>query len=852
MFSLGKQSDTESGDTAQKSRFRRFPLDQLPLLLAILSLPFALTSFIWIEVWKGVASRAVDGSGHYALAQIYSQSIFPDSFGWTQAYFAGMSFPNFYPPLFFWCVGLIDRTHLVSFATAFKLVVVVPMVLMPVALWAIAWFHGGKNRLFALSAALSCATIYTMGEIFQPNTGLDMSSTILDGFYTQPLGFFLLLVWILIYLLPRQTVFQFVLTAVLLALTVLANFFNAITAILFVLSVLAWDVVKWFRESNGTNRKNLSRTFFLHLLSPVIALGLTAFWIVPMVNTYQYLVTRPLIRSLTELVTTPSLAWYALAVIGFALWGRSPIGRIGPYLTACLLLLVALIFSGSLAPTWFPLQVFRFFSTSNFLLSLPVGISVSYVVKLYLEKVSPRTSVKKGNNSDDRRKRIVFGAFVVIMIVSLSWAMSTKRLTQAHAFYTAENFQRIASVLQFARQHNEGFYLVEVLPSRVANGLARTDSLALNAYLGSQGNRTVSIVYREASPNSSFFNAELNAFSAYRENFGVSSVLMDDLDFIDQPLAQHIERLRFMGVRYLVIATQEMKDRLANEPAIVGRVDIDGWTIFDLGQNILPPARVLKFLPALVVSDFTVKLRTENQYDFVRLAEEQFNDAWFDVLLVRSPNRKLDRLGNIDNFGALILDRYQCDDEELAFAELKRFASIRPLILLSSESSLFKRIQASISEFPKAIVIERPIEPAGKIVEAVEPINHYNSNSVRGVWKAIRSELEKTKTPVEPLGIEAFQDSRSVLLKPSSVTTKAEVPVLLAQTYHPKWVRDDGANIYAATPFYTLTFLNRETRLNFERGRYDRIAAGISVLIFSGFVLLILIRVPHRKRHRPN
>src|SRR5215203_2337094 len=89
--------------------------------LGVISLvPVALTSFIWLQVIGGVASRAIDGSGHYASAQIYDQSIFPETFGWTNAYFAGMSFPNFYPPLFFWIVSFLHHTHLFSFPTAFK------------------------------------------------------------------------------------------------------------------------------------------------------------------------------------------------------------------------------------------------------------------------------------------------------------------------------------------------------------------------------------------------------------------------------------------------------------------------------------------------------------------------------------------------------------------------------------------------------------------------------------------------------------------------------------------------------------------------------------------------------------
>src|SRR5512145_2110484 len=92
------------------------------VLSLIVLLPVALTSFIWLEVIRGVSARAIDGSGHFAIAQIYEQQIFPDTFGWTKAYFAGMPFPNFYPPLFFWLVSLLHHAGF-SFGAAFKLVI---------------------------------------------------------------------------------------------------------------------------------------------------------------------------------------------------------------------------------------------------------------------------------------------------------------------------------------------------------------------------------------------------------------------------------------------------------------------------------------------------------------------------------------------------------------------------------------------------------------------------------------------------------------------------------------------------------------------------------------------------------
>jgi hypothetical protein len=804
-------------------------------LAVITLLPIAFTSFIWLQVVHGVTSRAIDGSGHFAVAQIYDQSIFPETFGWTNAYFSGMPFPNFYPPLFFWLVSLLHHTHLFSFATAFKLVIALPLIVLPLATWAIAYFHTEKNSKVAFGAAIASATLYTLGEIFQPNTGLDMSSTLLDGFYTQPLGFVLLLLWMLVYLLPQHVVWRFALSAVLLALTVLANFFNAITATIFIVSVLAYDLWCLFRATNTSERRKLRNTLLLHFASPWLALALTAFWMAPMLSSYEYLVTRPLIRPLGDLVTPPVWCWYFLAAVGAIVWLRRPFGRLAPYLITCLILLLSLVFAGSFAPTWFPLQVFRFFSTVNSLVCVPIGISIAYAVDLYLGK-KPRSELRITTG-----KAIAFSVITLVALIALAIAMSSKRLTQAFAFYTPETVGFIAPVLEFGKSHRDGRYLVEVLPSRTPSGPVRADSLALNAYLGSQGNETISIVYREASPNSSFFNAELNAFSPYKENFGISSTLMDDKDFINQPLSQHLKRLEFIGVRYLVIGTAEMKQRLAREPGLT-RHEVGAWTIFQLQGEPFRYARALQYRPALVVSDFTVKLRRQDQYDFVRLAEEQFNDTWFDVLLVRAPERKLDLIRDLDKFGALIVERYAFQDENNAFARLKEFAHTRPLILISSESPLFVRIKSALNEFPRAVVIERIPETMSDWVEAVEPSHSYDSSSIRSVWRAVRAVLDKEK--VRFAGDVQAQVEKNLVRLNSS---EKNVPVVIAQTYNPKWVRNDREAVYAATPFFTVTFIDQPTQLLFERSRLDRIALWISLFAFVGIVGLVGFSLRNRR-----
>jgi hypothetical protein len=805
------------------------------ILILITLLPVALTSFVWLEVIHGVASRAIDGSGHFAMAQIYDQSIFPDTFGWTNAYFAGMPFPNFYPPLFFWLVSLLHHTGLLSLGTAFKVVLAVPLIFMPLAFWIVAYVHSGRNQQIAHCTAIACAVLYSLGQVFQPNTGLDISSTLLDGFYTQPLGFVLLLFWILVYLSPRQSPRKAAAAAILLGLTVLANFFNAITAVIFIGSVLVYDAVGLIKPTALDQRRQPRRNLLWHSVSPLLAAGLCAFWLVPMIGSYDYLVTRPLIQPLRVIMTTPLWCWYVLAAIGAGIWWRTRRDQLGPFFLACLILLLALIFSGTFAPAWFPLQVFRFFSMVNFLFCVPVGISLAYVVQLYQNWIDRLRSSAPAQSPG--KKQIVFVAISAVWVVGLAFGMSSKKLTKAFAFYTPETLPRITGPLNFAKDHKDGRYLVEVLPSFASSGLVRSDSLALNAYLGAQGNQVISIVYREASPNSAFFNAELNAFSPYRENFGISSALLSDLDFINQPLSQHLKRLRFMGVRYLIIGSPQMKQRLQTEPDIVAAHNIDDWTVFELHEPGASLMRPLAYRPALVVGDFTVKMRRKNQYDFMRLTEEEFNDAWFDVLLVRANEKRIDLLPELDQFGALILETYDYKEEDKAFTKLKDFSQTRALILLSSEAPLFKRLKSALNQFPHATVIERTPEDSSDWVRAQQPSEHYNASSIRNRWKAMREVLDREKVPVVSSAIKGHVTGEQLYFAPETAT--APIPVLIAQTFHPDWVRDDNQPLYAATPFFTFGFFDQSPNINFQRTRYDRWALWCS----AGALVLVVVLV---------
>lgn len=810
--------DGACGDSGFGKVWRLYPVALVTIF------PVALLSNFWLEIWNGVRSRATDGSGHWGISQIFNANIFPDTFGWTNAYFGGMPFPNFYPPLFHWLVGLLNWSGLFSHESAFKLVLVAPVLMMPAAVWVLTRrLSRGSDRVATMSAC-ACVLLLVSMHIQTSTCGLDYSSTFVAGFYTQPLGFVLLLAWFCAYARAGRSRLLATLSCALLALTILANFFNAITGALLILSTLALDFLS-LRSANGeAARRIASGRLRVHLLTPLVALALCLFWLVPMFGTYEFFVTRPLVIPLGRLITPWLWCWYVVAAVGVALWIRKAGGVARAYLLTLLLLAVAVVFASTVAPSWFPLQAFRFLSTLNFMLAVPVGLALDAALRFFNIKV--------------RRPRSAWGVArhvcVVFFAIFASGIIQSSHPTGGFAFYAPEENERLESVLGFAREHREGRYAVEVLD--VNNNSLHADSPALNAYLGAQGNETLGVVYREASPNSIFFNALINSFSEGKDSFGISSVVADDLDFAAQPLSRQLERARWLGVRYFVVESDAAKERLARVTTLNARHDFDHWSIFEISGDVPQRARVLAYRPALVVSGFSVKSRRRDDFDFIRLAEEQFNEGWFDVLLARSPERKIDELAGLENFGALVLDTYDCGDEARAFALMRDFAQHRALVLLASDAPLFRRIRASISEFPHAHIIERTIdEPSGERIESFQPSFHYEQSPIRRVWRKVRAALEEEKVAVsvEASTVTTQLGPNKMRFTPDAANDPQDLPLLISTTYSPNWRAEEGNQVYAATPFFMLTFSRGPVQIV-----YGRSARDIAGLWASGFTLL--------------
>src|SRR5690349_5026389 len=80
--------------------------------LVFCSTPLLRTARFFQSYFGPYLIRSWDGAAHLAASSVYDRTTFPETFGWTNAWLAGMPLPNFYPPLFYWLVAALHHVGL--------------------------------------------------------------------------------------------------------------------------------------------------------------------------------------------------------------------------------------------------------------------------------------------------------------------------------------------------------------------------------------------------------------------------------------------------------------------------------------------------------------------------------------------------------------------------------------------------------------------------------------------------------------------------------------------------------------------------------------------------------------------
>jgi hypothetical protein len=104
-----------------------------------------------------------------------------------------------------------------------------------------------------------------------------------------------------------------------------------------------------------------------------------------------------------------------------------------------------------------------------------------------------------------------------------------------------------------------------------------------------------------------------------------------------------------------------------------------------------------------------------------------------------------------------------------------------------------------------------------------------------------RNEISLTPGEPNPDGTRAGLTSGVMLdgMTRGENESAEDLPVLVSTTYSPDWRAREGNRIYAATPFFMLTFLKQPTHLVFARNAADIVvlwASGVSLLSLCAYV----------------
>jgi uncharacterized membrane protein len=222
-----------------------------------------------------------DGSTYVTVGQYYAENIFPSVYGWIPNWFAGMPFPQFYPPLFFILTAFLYKIFFFfEYITIFKYTAILLQILVP-GLLALLTFSTTKNIYATWSAGLISLFAVSNENIMDGSYGITIHSTIMDGFVAQLLGFILLILLLYHFLKIEDSVKSRYLAGIFLCGVFLSNVHVVPVAGIYFLITFIVKTVKYFKP---LQIKKIKNQFILYFLSGSLPLLIASFWYFPLLK----------------------------------------------------------------------------------------------------------------------------------------------------------------------------------------------------------------------------------------------------------------------------------------------------------------------------------------------------------------------------------------------------------------------------------------------------------------------------------------------------------------------------------------------------------------------------------------
>ncbi|MCC2630382.1 MAG: hypothetical protein K0S38_191 [Candidatus Paceibacter sp.] len=715
-----------------------------------------------------------DTQGHVELGKYFAKHIFPSVWGWAPNWFAGMPFPQFYPPFFYIVVATASKVLPFSYETVFRLVVLFLTLVIPTLMALVATRFTRHRASWWVAALVTVVLLLTPFGKYN-NLGISLTSSFVVGLVAHLLAFDLMLLWIWAFFGSFTSRWAYYLSILFLALT-------ALTSIHVLVAVFVIYILNFCLRSD-TRKKFLK----YYVLPGILAVGLTSFWLIPMLSVYSMMPGQSLgLRSgigaanLWVVIKTwwPTALFFVVAgVIAIKKRDRS----MWILIMSAVLLLVPFFAKFDALFQRLPFHTYRILPFLYFL----GAIFAAYVFDTISTKVHHPT-------------RYFVGA-TVILVFCMAWAPHAYTYTR-NGFYTNYSTEQAFEIAEYMKD-KQGMYAVEAINT------GRQLNYLIENMAGPQLRSNYSI-FVESSLSSLFLVPFRSNISVQgRELLSVHSLLNNASNIHPKDGAVLAARAKVLGVQYVIIKSADTKKIIDTSSSFVREKSFGTWDVYRVKDPVydstIPP-----FKPVLVFADLDVKGTESRSLDYFFLQEKIFINNMLDLTIARS-NTRLDDPTDLNRFNSAVVTNYTYHSREKAKTLLVEYAKDHELILVASVDPLYAELKQSFSGLPQAHVtfIEYDNSLQGKPLQ----------DALLKVADDVIARLNTTKiaqVATSTVSVAIDSDHISARLLP---TQEMSIPVKINVSYFPSWKRTDGEPVYLVTPSYMMTFIKDSSELRFTK-----------------------------------
>ncbi|HTK33392.1 MAG TPA: hypothetical protein VL335_02500 [Candidatus Paceibacterota bacterium] len=768
--------------------------------------------------WSSPFIQGWDGQGHASIGEYYSDHIFPSTWGWVSQWYAGMPFPQFYPPLFYFVMAIFHHIlPFISYITTFKAFVIILQLSLPAALTFFVAHRKKSVSALWFTGIFSVLLTSSHYDIFG-GYGMNTMSTFHTGMIAQLLGFVFLIAWLHYFLQIEQNIRARYLSILFLFLTFLANAHNDIVTFLIFVTIFLHSFVplivkmikkeEWYKKEHWLHALKLFLLYFLCGAIPLIA---TSFWTVPLLYTYTYFVTGSLFSgpSVSSLLMSVWLLPFIAMIVFFV--HKKIKNRDALILMTSILLVVALTYLPNIYHLAIPTHINRWFGVVIFMLPIVCGLIYDDFLLIIDRFIKHRI--------------LIFILGIIIIFVGTG----SYRIENSNGFYfnyDKDHFDQIVSYIQ-SNKKDLGITAVESVEVTDTPKMFIYDSI-----FGQYGDGAATFVLRESSINSLFMTPIRNSISLDHESWGLVSFLVFNDHFLKQNITDDLDRAEKAGIQSFFVRSKYTKDLLNSDQRISLKATFGNWQLFAFKTKTVR-AEIFSYKPIVFYGNLTFKDRWNTDYDWNRLQEELLFWNKKKIILSYASNQLLDTSTDLYLASTTVITSYHYIDEITAARKLISYSKTNHLILVAERDPLFFKIKDIYlsSSTTKKYNITLVDHLSNGIIDD-DPLE----NQLGTVFANMEhNDLYPYTTDIH---IKDTHISDSRIQVELSGTSTVPLPILVKTSYFPAWQRADNEPIYLGSSAFMLTYATSSFEINFTTPTYVKIGWYISFIVLIGTVIL--------------